>query len=62
MTNYQLGELYYLEQEYEEALFHYKKALEEFPESGKILYQIGYTYQQLKNYSKACEYYEEVYF
>jgi len=62
LTNFNLGELYYEQKEYQKAVECYEKAHAAFPSNARILYQIGLTYQRLKNFQAACESYEKVYF
>jgi len=55
-----LGELYYGQKDYPKALECYEKAHSGFPSNARILYQIGLTYQKMKNFEAACNSYEKV--
>lgn len=59
LTNYNLGELYYEDKDYQKAVEHYQKAHSVVPSNARILYQIGLTHQKAKNFLAACESYEK---
>jgi tol-pal system protein YbgF len=57
-AQYWLGEAYYVERRFTEALASFQKVLKDHPESRKVpdaLLKIGYTYQELKRYREARE-------
>lgn len=60
LTNFNLGEFYFEQKEYLKAVEYYEKAHTGFPSNARILFQIGLTYQKLKNFQAACNSYEKV--
>ncbi|KAA3637223.1 MAG: tetratricopeptide repeat protein [Calditrichaeota bacterium] len=48
-----LGTVYFAQQNYTEAIKHYKKAIEIDPDFSPVYNQLGYAYKYLKNYSAA---------
>ena len=48
-----------LDGEYEEAVRHYKKALEEYPDDGYLYASLGSVYQELDNLDEAIANYEK---
>jgi tetratricopeptide (TPR) repeat protein len=59
-SNFQLGELFFEEGKFSEALKYYKKVEDVLPNNGKALYQIGFAYQKIQDFVKAKEYFEKV--
>jgi len=57
--HYTLGTSYYSAQQYDSALYHYKKALAFKKEFG-VLTNIGNTYLKLEQPAKALEYYQQI--
>ena len=57
-AQYWLGEAYYVEHRFQDALGAFQRLLKEYPESRKVpdaLLKIGYAYQELKRYREARE-------
>ena len=60
-ANFQLGQFYYEQNNFDKSIFYFKKALELDPDSIWSRYWLGYCYDKKKDFGRALSFYREFY-